>query len=142
MFGHRFFQSRVRCFLCMSLGAMHSSAELRRACLMSAGSTPCFPSVPGVGRQLKVQTDSLPHALHGKSSEIKGFVCTANNKDCSQFITCQGGKMIQWVLSCSFCCYNRYCFIAKQEVDNLFFLLFTSLCRTGRTECGEEAIFI
>lgn len=42
--------------------------------------------------------DSLPHALHGESSEIKGFVCTANNKDCSQFVTCQRGRMIQ----CSF----------------------------------------
>lgn len=48
-----------------------------------------FSMCPGVGRQLKVQTHThtLPHALHGKSSEIKGFVCTANNKDCSQLAT-------------------------------------------------------
>lgn len=32
---------------------------------------------------------TLPHARHGKSSEIKGFVCSANNMDCAPFVTCQ-----------------------------------------------------
>lgn len=35
--------------------------ERKRACLMPLGSTPCFPCVPGVGRQLKVQTQT--HSL-------------------------------------------------------------------------------
>lgn len=40
--------------------------------------------------------DTLTHALHGKSSEIKGFVCTANNKDCSQLANCQRGRIIKF----------------------------------------------
>lgn len=68
---------------------------------MPLGSTPCFPCVPGVGRQLKVQAEThSTHALHGKSSEIKGFVCTTSNKDCSQFTTCQRRTMIHF-LFCS-----------------------------------------
>lgn len=53
----------ISCSLClfMSLGAMSRSGEIRRACLMPLGSTPCFPCVPGVGRQLKVQTET--HSL-------------------------------------------------------------------------------
>lgn len=45
---------------------------------MPVGSTPCFPCVPGVGWQLKVQTET-----HSLSSEIKGFVCRANNQSCA-----------------------------------------------------------
>lgn len=37
--------------------------------------------------------DTLPHALHGKSSEIKGFVCTTNSKHCSQSLTWQSRRI-------------------------------------------------
>lgn len=37
--------------------------------------------------------DTLPHALHGKSSEIKGFVCTTNSKHCSQSLTWQNRRI-------------------------------------------------
>lgn len=42
---------------------------------MPVGSTPCFPCVPGVGWQLKVQTET-----HSLSSEIRGFVCSAQQE--------------------------------------------------------------
>ena len=62
---------------------------------MPVGSIPCFPCVPGGWKAAESSNrDTLPHALHGKSSEIKGFVCTANNKDFSQFVTCQRRREI------------------------------------------------
>lgn len=80
--------------------------------------------------------DSLPHALHGKSSEIKGFVCAANNKDCSQFITCQRGKMIQCFLQTATFAAITDDFSAKPKVDNLFF--FCSSACVGEIEQSLE----
>lgn len=84
---------------------------------MPLGSTPCFPCVPGVGRQLKVQAEThSTHALHGKSSEIKGFVCTTNNKDCSQFTTCQRRTMIHF-LFCSLSLFLNGDFCSRRGCD-------------------------
>lgn len=74
--------------------------------------------------------DSLPHALHGKSSEIKGFVCTANNKDSSLHnLPKRKDDSVFFFLSCNF---YRYDFVAKQAVDNLFF--FCSSACSGQVE--------
>lgn len=79
----------------MSSGATSSSGEIRRACLNACGIHSLFSMCPGGWKAAESSNrDTLPHALHGKSSEIKGFVCTANNKDCSQFVTCQRGRVI------------------------------------------------
>lgn len=108
---------------------------------MPVGSIPCFPCVPGGWKAAESSNrDTLPHALHGKSSEIKGFVCTANNKDFSQFVTCQRRRVILFFLSCNLCSYYRYDFVAKQAVDNQFFFCSSACARLLEQSVGEKQL--
>lgn len=55
-------------------GAVSNSGEIMRACSVSLGSTPCFPCVPGVGRQLKVQTETHSLMLYmARAQRLRGF---------------------------------------------------------------------
>lgn len=68
----------------------------KKGVLNSPGIHSLFSMCPGGWKAAESSNrDTLPHALYGQSSEIKGFVCTANNTDRSQFVTCQSGRMIQ-----------------------------------------------
>lgn len=60
---------------------------------MPMGSIPCFPSVLGVGRQLKVQTET--HSLMlciARAQRLRGLSAPLTTR--IAHVTCQGGRVI------------------------------------------------
>ena len=94
-------------------GERGSSGEpLGRACGTPAGPwSPLlvFHASLEIGKLLKVQTDTLPHARHGECSEIRGFVCTAGKRRIAHNSpSCRAGRMYQFFIWCRFHRYDKH----------------------------------